>query len=56
MFCMYPGSGLCSPHGKRTKNQVDFAVKRREWEVLAAADFDKPGVNVACEAMFGGLA
>eukprot|EP00435_Cladocopium_sp_Y103_P036835 s78_g9.t1 len=29
--------------------QVDFAVKRREWDVLSAADFDHPGVNVPCE-------
>mmetsp|Transcript_8747 Transcript_8747/g.19400 ORF Transcript_8747/g.19400 Transcript_8747/m.19400 type:complete len:679 (+) Transcript_8747:71-2107(+) len=29
--------------------QVDFAVKRREWDVLSAADFDHPGVNGPCE-------
>ena len=29
--------------------QVDFTVGRREWEVLAAADFEKPAENVACE-------
>jgi hypothetical protein len=28
---------------------VDFAVKRREWDVLSAADFDHPGVNGPCE-------
>ena len=31
--------------------QVDFTVGRREWEVLAAADFKKPGENPPCEAV-----
>jgi len=30
---------------------VDFIVKRREWEVLAAADFENPSENAASEAM-----
>jgi len=29
--------------------QVDFIVKRREWEVLAAADFENPSENAASE-------
>ena len=35
--------------------QVDFIVKRREWEVLAAADFENPSENAASEVGFGGF-
>lgn len=30
-------------------------MKRREWEVLAAADFENPSENAASEVGFGGL-
>ena len=53
LFCLFDILMLEHPASPR-EIQVDFAVKRREWEVLSAADFDQPGVNGPCEVVSPG--